>query len=254
MADSLIRWKRGDYVKLSKAVASFNRKVNKLTTPETKYLPQLKNYNEIKNNIMTRKELNRVVNSLKKFKLEGMEKKIELPSGQETTKWEYNQIKLARNRVIGKLQEESQGILGKDHLTPRQERMGDKRLREIERTIGRFEGIESQRGSNYEASVESLFKKGRFDADLVRYEQFRNNFMNALEEMSTYDNYEELKYRLSQIKNPKDFYDYVRQSPELMDLFLYYKDKATSQTYGGYVSNQDAFNAGLERLGISIEI
>lgn len=245
MADRLIRWKRGDYVKLAKAVASFNRKVNRLTTDETKYLPELRNYKELKKSIMTRKELNRVVNSLKKFKAEGMEKKVELPSGKELTKWEYNQIKLARNRAIGKLEDERMGISEKPIG-----RMGDKRLREINRTIQRYKGIEYQEGYNFKASLESLYKAGRFDAEMIKFEQYRNNFMNALEEMSTYDNYEELQYKLSQIKNPREFYDFVRQSPELMDLFLYYKDKATAQTYGGYVSNQDAFNAGLEKLGI----
>ena len=249
MADSLIRWKRGDYIKLSKAVASFNRKVNKLTTDDSKYLPELRNYKEIKNSIMTRKELNRVVNSLKKFKAEGMEKKIELPSGQTLTKWEYNQMKLARNRAIGKLQDERMGLVQKSFERPIGV-MGNKRLRAINRTIDRYKGIEYQEGSNFKASLESLSKAGRFDAELLKFEQYRTNFMNALEEMSTYDNYEELQYKLSQIKNPKDFYDFVRQSPELMDLFLYYKDKATAQTYGGYVSNQDAFNAGLEKLGI----
>ena len=245
MADKLIRWKRGDYVKLSKAVASFNRKVNRLTTDDTKYLPELRNYKELKKSIMTRKELNRVVNSLKKFKAEGMEKKVELPSGKELTKWEYNQIKLARNRAIGKLEDERMGITEKPIG-----RMGDKRLRAINRTIDRYEGIEYQEGSNFKASLESLYKAGRFDAEMIKFEQYRTNFMNALEEMSTYDNYEELQYKLSQIKNPREFYEFVRQSPELMDLFLYYKDKATAQTYGGYVSNQDAFNAGLEKLGI----
>ena len=249
MADNLIRWKRGDYVKLSKAVASFNRKVNRLSTAETKYLPELRNYEELKKSIMTRKELNRVVNSLKKFKAEGMEKKIELPSGKELTKWEYNQIKLARNRAIGKLQDERMGLIEKS-FSKTIGVMGNKRLRAITRTIGRYEGIEYQEGSNFKASVESLYKAGRFDADLIKFEQYRTNLMNALEEMSTYDNYEELRYKLDQIKNPKDFYDFIHQSPEIMDLFLYYKDKATSQTYGGYVSNQDAFNAGLEKLGI----
>lgn len=255
MADNLIRWKRGDYIKLSKAVASFNRKVDRLTSIDAKYLPDTRNYKELKKSIMSRKELNRVINSLKKFKTEGMEKIVELPSGQKLTKWEYNQLKLARNRAISKLQEEARGIINSDDLfTAPSEMMGNKRFKEISRTIDRYQGIEKQKGSNFESSLESLFKASRFDADLVKFEQYKNNFMNALEEMTTYDNFEELQYKLSQIKNPKDFYEYIQQSPELMDLFLYYKDKATAQTYGGYASNQDAFNAGLERLGISLEI
>lgn len=254
MADNLIRWKRGDYIKLSKAVASFNRKVNRLSSTDAKYLPDTRDYKELKKTIMSRKELNRVINSLKKFKTEGMERVVELPSGQKLTKWEYNQLKLARNRAINKLQEEARGIVETDYYAAPSEMMGSKRFKAITRTIQRYEGIENQKGSNFEESMESLFKAGRFDADLVKFDRYRENFMNALEEMTTYDNFEELKYRLSQIKNPKDFYDFIRQSPELMDLFLYYKDKATAQTYGGYASNQDAFNAGLERLGITLEI
>lgn len=74
--------------------------------------------------------------------------------------------------------------------------------------------------------------------------------MNSLNELSTYDNYEKLKTKLESIKNPIQFYDYVRSSEVLSDLFLYYKDKATAQTYGGFASNQDAFNYALEELDL----
>ena len=35
---SKIRWKQGDYVKLGKAVAEFNKKINKLNAEENKFL------------------------------------------------------------------------------------------------------------------------------------------------------------------------------------------------------------------------
>lgn len=254
MADSLIRWKRGDYVRLSKAVASFNRKINELDVNEAKYLPSLKDYKELKKTIMSRKELNRVIKSLRRMDAEGAVTPVKLPSGEYITKWEYHEVKLARNRVLNRLREEGRGIIEADYYEAPSEKMGSKRLKEISRTIDRYEGLELQSGDNLKQTIKSLIKQGRFDINLVRFEQFRTNFMNALEEMSTYDNYEELKYKLEQIRNPEDFYNFIRQSPELMDLFLYYKDKATAQTYGGYASNQDAFNAGLERLGITLEI
>ena len=100
MADNLIRWKRGDYVKLSKAVASFNRKINQLEVDEMKYLPELADYRELKDSIMSRKELNRIVKSLRRFNIEGVEEPVELPSGERLTKWEYHEAKLARNRAI----------------------------------------------------------------------------------------------------------------------------------------------------------
>lgn len=66
-----IRWKQGDYIKLGKAVAEFNRKISKIQTEENKmYLPALEKYEWQKENIKTRREFNRVINSLKRFSQE----------------------------------------------------------------------------------------------------------------------------------------------------------------------------------------
>ena len=65
---SKIRWQQKDYVTLGKAVANFNKKINELNKEEKKlYLPDTINYKEIKENIVTRNELNRVIKSLKRF-------------------------------------------------------------------------------------------------------------------------------------------------------------------------------------------
>ena len=98
MADNLIRWKRGDYVKLAKAVNKYNKQVNELQSKGIDYVPEVKNYQSLKNDIYTRKELNRIVNSLKKFSIETA-KKVDLPSGESMTSWEYKEIRLARNRA-----------------------------------------------------------------------------------------------------------------------------------------------------------
>ena len=246
MADSLIRWKRGDYVKLSKAVASFNRKVNELDVNEAKYLPNLKDYKELKETIMSRKELNRIVKALRNFNVEGAETKVTLPSGQNITKWEYHELKLARNRAIRTLESEKASIT----LGMKWKGMGDERIDQINATIRHLYRLEESTGSAFTGGATLITKLGSFDRGLNEAEQFRVNFMNALEELSTYDNYELLKNKLESIKNPEQFYEYVRNSEVLSDLFLYYKDKATAQTYGGFASNQDAFNYGLEELGL----
>ena len=246
MADSLIRWKRGDYIKLSKAVASFNRKINELDVNEAKYLPDLKDYKELKETIMSRRELNRIVNALRRFNAEGAETKVTLPSGQDITKWEYHEIKLARNRAIKTLETEKASIT----LGMKWKGMGDERIDQINATISHMSRLEQDRGLPFQGNMALIFKLGSYDKGLNEAEQFRINFMNALEELSTYDNYELLKKKLESIKNPKNFYEYVRNSEVLSDLFLYYKDKATAQTYGGFASNQDAFNYALEELGL----
>lgn len=89
MATSQIRWKRKDYMLLGKAVARFNRKLDSLSG---RNLPKIKSYEEIKGQITTRKELNRVINLLNRFMREGSEELVLLPSGEKVTKWEKQEI------------------------------------------------------------------------------------------------------------------------------------------------------------------
>ena len=244
MADNLIRWKRGDYVKLSKAVASFNRKINQLDVDEAKYLPDLKDYKELKQNIKSRKELNRIVKSLRRFNIEGAEALVELPSGELVSKWEYREIKLSRNRALKRLEQEKLNIeAGKKWVG-----MGDERIDQIESTISSIKNLENAPSYLFNLKVDRIQKLGSYDYELNKASEYRENYMKALEEMSTYEGYDLLKDKLESIKNPIQFYEYVQKSQTLKDLFLYYKDKATAQTYGGFASNQDAFNYTLEEL------
>ena len=108
--EAQIRWKQGDYVTLGKAVAQFNRKINELNAEEKKlYLPEVAEYGEIKQNITTRKELNRVLSSLRSFTKEGAEEIYTTEAGEQITKWEYkvlnNQIKIAEGRLNEELKE-----------------------------------------------------------------------------------------------------------------------------------------------------
>ena len=91
---SKIRWQQKDYLSLGKAVANFNKKINKLQSEEKKlYLPELKNYKDIKENIYTRSELNRVINSLKRFSKEGAEDLYVTKAGEHLTKWERQELR-----------------------------------------------------------------------------------------------------------------------------------------------------------------
>lgn len=246
MAESLIKWKKGDYIKLGQAVSRFNKRIKELEVNDIEYLPDLKDYKEIKESILSRKELNRIINSLRKFSKTGMGEMVELPSGEFISKWEYSEIKLARNRALKQLGREKLSI----EQGTKWRGMGDERLDQIRGTIESISNIENVKGSEFKRTKSRILFIGRSDIELVRANQFRENFMEAFEEMSTYDNYEILYNKLMSIKNPISFYNYVRNTDVLMDLFLYYNDKATAQTYGGFNSNQDAFNYALEELGL----
>lgn len=91
---SKIKWQQKDYLSLGRAVANFNKKINKLQSEEKKlYLPDLKNYKDIKENIQTRRELNRVINSLKRFSKEGAEDLYVTKAGEQITKWERKELR-----------------------------------------------------------------------------------------------------------------------------------------------------------------
>lgn len=245
--DSLIRWRRGDYVKLGQAVSRFNKIINELDIDERKFLPELKDYEEIRDHITSRKELNRVIKSLRRVNTENLLNTKILESGEEISKWEYQELTKARKRAFRNLERERESIL-KDRPSIG---MGDERLSEIHAIEQSFIDLESKTGSGLKRVMQRIFSVGRSDYKLSRDELFRRNFYTALEGISNFQNYEVLKRELDKIKNPTKFYEFVKRSPVLMDLFLWYKEK-DSVFYGAFGDNEEAFNSTLLfHLGIT---
>lgn len=238
--DSLIRWKKGDYIKLGQAVSRFNRLINELDINEIEYLPDLRDYQVLKEHITTRKELNRVINSLKRADLSNLLEKKVFSSGEEVSKWEYAEINKATKRAYKNLEREKENI-----MTNRESiGMGDERLSEIRAIEKSFETLHERTGSDFERVRDRIYAIGRSDYKISRDELFRENFYKALEGISNFQNYDVLKKELDKIKNPTKFYEYVKQSPVLMDLFLWYKESDVL-FYGGFSDNQDAFDSTL---------
>lgn len=245
----LISWKKGDYIKLGKAIKDFNRKVDKLESMGIDYAPSKLDYTESKENIYSRQELNRVIKSLRRFGEVGttdLYNKLDEP----LTKWEASEIAKARNRARRNLERERVEI--ETSLKIENTISGNKRLDEIEATLESIslENIKSKKGYEFKRIKERTLFYGKTDLTLKKASDYRKSFMKALDELSSYDNYDKLINKLNKIKNPEEFYKFIRQSDVLSDLFIFYKDKATAQTYGGFASNQDAFNYALEELNI----
>ena len=100
----LIRWSRSDTAKLSRAVRDFNKKINELKNEENKlYLPKEVEYKETKKEITTRRELNRVINSLKRFKKEGAEELYTTKAGEKMTRWERRELGIQSGIAIRRL-------------------------------------------------------------------------------------------------------------------------------------------------------
>lgn len=245
--DSLIRWRKGDYIKLGQAVSRFNKLVNELSVDEINYLPDIKDYKEVREKITSRKELNRVINSLKRATSENLVDSKFFESGEQISKWEFSEINKAKRRALRNLNQERANILqGRESIG-----MGDERLSEIQAIEDSFERIEEKTGSDLKRLISRIMSVGRSDYKLAKDKQFMENFYTALEGISNFQNYDILKRELDKIKNPSKFYEYVKQSPVLMDLFLWYKE-SDSLFYGGFSNNQEAFDSTLLfHLGIT---
>lgn len=245
--DSLIRWKKGDYIKLGQAVSRFNKIINELDVEEKDILPSIKDYQELREQITTRKELNRIIKALRRATHENLTEVRAFESGQEVSKWEFAEITRARGRAFKNLERERLGILeGRQSIG-----MGEERLSEIHAMQQSFIDLENRVGADFKRVKERIFAVGRSDYAMAKDKKFMENFYKALEGISNFQNYDVLKKELDKIKNPTKFYDFVKKSPVLMDLFLWYKESDTL-FYGGFMDNQEAFDSTLMfHLGIT---
>ena len=244
---SVIRWTRSDYAKLSHAVREFNKRISELESLDINILPEEYNYTKLRDTIYSRREFNRVIKSLRRFSKPSQQRIVETPTGEKITQWELSELKKARKRAIANITNEARGIVESDVNV-----MGDAEFKKLLRTKESVEDLFNRYGTEFERTRRRTESWGKSDFELWRASVYRENFMDALQEMSSYKNYKLLKQKLESIENPIQFYNYVRESNILSDLFLFYKDKATAQTYGGFIDNQEAFDTGLfDELGIN---
>ena len=243
----MIRWTRSDYAKLSYAVRQLNKKVSELEKLEGNVAPEGSDYREVRASIYSRKELNRVIKSLKRINRESQQRIRTLDSGEQITQWELSELKKAQKRAVIRTTDKARAIVESDIND-----MGDKEFKQLLRTKESIEDLFNRVGSDFKRTAKRTLNWGKTDYDLWRASVFRANFMNALDEMSNYNNYNLLYNKLRSIENPIQFYNYVGQSNILSDLFIFYKDKATAQTYGGFKDNQEAFDTAIfDQLGIT---
>ena len=244
MADSQINWRQGDFIRLGQAVARFNKKINELQAEENKlYLPETISYTEAKENITTRRELNRLINSLRRFQREGAEDLYTTQSGEEITKWERRELGIQSRIAQTRLQNELKTLNEPTESGFSRAQMGSMRVREINAQIKNLKNIESAVGYDFNRLRERLSRMGASDYTMKKAIVFRENYMKEMEKYSHFDNYEKLMKKLRSFTNPISFYNFVSQNEFAGDM-TYQSDE---------VYTQEAFNSFLQDLGIKTE-
>lgn len=245
-----IRWKQTDYLNLGREVARFNKKINELNKEEKKlYLPELKDYSYEKSRIYTRSQLNNVIRSLRAFSKEGAED-IYITEGEDTiTKWEHNQnlkqIKIME-RNLGKEAKELEQPMSSGYSKAE---MGSLTYKNIVNIIRDLKKLEKKSKGSYKRAKERLENFGALDYNMYKATIYRENFEYALDYLKENEGYNLFVKRLKRIKNPVNFYNFIKKSDVMSDIFIYYKP-GEGLTYGNFKNEQDRFNKGLEELGI----
>lgn len=229
-----IRWSRSDYIKLGKAVSSFNKTVGNLSNSGI-VLPDLLNYNDLKSGITTRKELNRLIGSLKRFQNPMQQVGVSL-EGFEVTKWELNEVKRAKRRAERRLTRELAGIESGAIGT------GNTRANEIKATLESFEKFASGDLAQFKRISSSIMRQGRTDYEMSKALIFQKNFISAYEKMGR----KEIVEFAKSFRNPQDFWEAIKNS-EFIDLSLRY-DVEEGMITIGEMSKDESYYYELNKL------
>lgn len=213
MADARINWKRGDYISLGRAVSNFNKKIRELQAEENKlYLPDEINYKEAKENITTRKELKRLINSLRRFQRQGAEDLYTTQAGESMTKWERRELGIQSRIAQTRLQNELKTLNEPTESGFSRAQMGSMRVREINTQIKNLKNIEGAVGYEFNRLRERLSRMGTSDYTMKKAIVFRENYLKEMEKYSHFDNYEKLMKKLRSFTNPISFFNFVSQN------------------------------------------
>lgn len=95
-----IRWRESDEKELRRVVKNYNAKISRLAKKDAKNaaaLPEKMSVKQLKEMIDTRQDLNRELNSLKRFSEKGAEELVSVPDNKYnlvTTKWQRNEMSM----------------------------------------------------------------------------------------------------------------------------------------------------------------
>lgn len=239
---SMIKWKQSDYLKLGRSISNFNKQVNKLTSKENEViLPDTLSYKDIKAGITTRKEFNRIVNSLQKFSNPDKQKAVKLDSGVQITKWEYTELKKNRNRAVARMNDELIGLEAISSFGT-----GNKRINEIKATIESLYDLETLTGAEFRRIKSRINYQGKTDFEIGQAQRFKDNF---IKEFKGLGRDEIVKYAES-FKNPVEFWESIKDTAFANLQEWYDEAKGTVQFA---MESDERYEAEIEKLGLSIE-
>ena len=242
-----IRWRESDQQELARVVKNFNAKVRRLAkkNPEiADYLPDTVTVKEIKGLIDTRQDLNRELNSLRRFSKRGAEEIVTIPDTDynlKTTKWQKEDM-TRRVAVINRRRKARMQEISEIEMTDRGEPLGYTRG---EFGMGKADKVALSPMKAFTPKMTRTDLKHKTKA--IRYhsrdnyfdskdEQLRRNYISGLERNY---NPEDLEDIIEEIEN-MDFKDFYRKWKSDAGGMEWASIKPTSSEYDAYVTGLES--------------
>lgn len=211
----LINWRKKDYNKLRSAVSRFNNKVKRLEKSGASFvIPDTVSYRDLKSDITTRQEFNRMIKSLNSFSNKNATDIVRLDSGIEVTRWEKTELSKMQRTAVRNLSKELTGLtsgLG----------TGNTRINEINATLESLKGWKNVKSEDYKRIRNRIKYLGKSDLEMKQAKTFQANFIKAYKKMGRREIVEIAK----SYNNPLEFWDFIKNS-ELTDISLSYDQSA----------------------------
>lgn len=249
-----IRWSKGDYIRLGKAVADFNRQIAANTTEANKlYLPKQIDYQALKNDIKTRQGLNAYIQQLKRINLGDSFALETLEGGETVTRYQRREIQRALSQLVpeleSKIQNEQAKTLIRYGRAPTEDLpdpFKSYQQKQLEARLKDYKQLFTLSGEKFKRRAEQLMINQTEKKYRQAY-QFRKNYMK---EMQKYRNMRDYwifkKYYADKHKDPVRFYE------DLPDDDTYFPDDLYYQSDIVYTDEQ--FTSFVETiLGVSID-
>jgi hypothetical protein len=241
-----IKWNRSDAMKLSAAIRSFNKKIDKIKTLENEnFIPGKLNYQIAKSEIFTRSELNRMIKSLNRFKKENAGDLIKTEGGEILTRWEKNELAFQSRNLRARLTRELNETITERGLSPNQ--MGDERIDALKSQIESLKNLNKVQGKDFENLKQRIQSQGRSDYEYYRALIYKQNYYEMIDGLKNFKNFEKFKAKLDSIKNPLNFYKFLEENELASDIQYMYDigGKGVSR-----LGTEDKFNQILLNLNI----
>lgn len=246
-----IKWNRGDFIRLGRAVAQFNQEIKKNENEVNKlYLPELIDYRTLKDSIKTREGLNAYIKSLKNIKLPGAFELEKLENGQTLTAYEKRELDIGRSEgikaishEIEKIEMETRRNLQIDIDIPMQNAFKSQKQKDLEGKLKDYKNLYKLTGKDFKKRAREL-GINRTELTYRRAYVFRKNYMEVMKRYQDYRDYWLFLKWSRKHKNPVSFYEALPEGE-------YYPDDLTYQS--DVTISEDNFSSFLESLGIDVE-